>query len=301
MDKKTIYVIGGPTASGKSALALELAAKHNGVIINADSMQVYDGLPILTAQPPEEDKQLVPHKLYGHMHPNDACSAGNWREIVEPLIHTILSEGKSPIIVGGSGLYIKSLMEGLSPIPDIPQEVRDAVVERYEKLGAEQFYAELMERDPVMAKRFHVNHKARIIRAMEVLEATGQSLAQWQELPLQSPPAEWRFDVTLILPERETLYQRCNDRFLVMMDNGGWEEIKQFDQDIRDGKISETSLLTHALGADPLRRHLHGEIKKDEAFTCAQNETRRYAKRQVTWFRNQIQPQKNIAKIEIVT
>lgn len=294
-------MIGGPTASGKSALALDIAQKKNGVVINADSMQVYDGLPILTAQPPEEDKTKVPHELYGCLHPDDGCSAGRWQEFMAtPLIEKLLQEGKTPVVVGGSGLYIKALMEGFSYIPDIPDDLRSAVVKKYEDMGAEAFYAELMERDPVMAKRFHVNHKARIIRAMEVLEFTGKSLAEIQEQPPVGPPEHWNFDVTLILPEREKLYRRCNDRFLAMMDNGGWEEIETFDKDVRDGRISEKSLLTHALGAGPLRRCLHGQISKDEAITLAQNETRRYAKRQVTWFRHQIKKQKNIANMEIV-
>lgn len=264
-------------------------------------MQVYDGLPILTAQPPEEDKAQAPHELYGCLHPNEACSAGRWQEFMAtPLVEKLLSEGKTPIIVGGSGLYIKALMEGFSYIPDIPDDIRNAVVQKYEDMGAQAFYAELMERDPVMAKRFHVNHKARIIRAMEVLEFTGKSLAEIQQQPRIGPPDHWRFDVTLILPEREKLYQRCNDRFLIMMDQGGWDEIAAFDQDIQDGKISDKSLLAHALGADPLRRYLHGDIPKDEAITLAQNETRRYAKRQVTWFRHQIKKQKNIANITLV-
>ncbi|MEM6781035.1 MAG: tRNA (adenosine(37)-N6)-dimethylallyltransferase MiaA [Pseudomonadota bacterium] len=300
-EQHTIYVIGGPTASGKSAHALELAAKHNGVIINADSMQIYDGLPILTAQPPAEDKVRAPHELYGHLHPNEACSAGNWREMVEPLIHDILEAGQAPIICGGSGLYIKALMEGLSPIPDIPDDIRNNVVQRYEELGAEDFYAELMERDPVMAKRFHVNHKARIVRAMEVLEATGRSLADWQKEPLNGPPEDWVFDVSLIIPEREKLYQRCNDRFHVMLEQGALDELRAFDQEIKDGKIQETSLLTHALGAEPLRKYLHGKRSLDDAITDSQNETRRYAKRQVTWFKHQIKPNKNIAKIETIT
>lgn len=262
-------------------------------------MQIYDGLPILTAQPSEDDKQQAPHELYGSLHPNEACSAGNWREMAQPLIEKILSEGKTPIICGGSGLYIKALMEGLSPIPDIPEDIRAATVQKYEDMGTEAFYAELKERDPVMADRFHVNHKARIIRAMEVLEAFGQSLAELQKRPPIGPPENWTFDVTLILPERKTLYDRCNKRFEHMINNGALEEVEAFFKTIDKGEINETALLTHALGADPLHRYLSGDINRDEAITLAQNETRRYAKRQVTWFRNQVKPQKNIAQINI--
>lgn len=184
MDKKRIYIVAGPTASGKSARALELA-QDDGVIINCDSLQIYDGLPTLTAQPSEHDLSAAEHLLYRHLHPNDVTSAGNWRELVQPIIKDVLKEGKTPIICGGTGLYIKALIDGLSPMPDVPDEVRTRVVARYDEVGAENFYAELKARDPVMAARFHVNHKARIIRAMEVLEATGRSLAEWQSWNVQ--------------------------------------------------------------------------------------------------------------------
>lgn len=299
-EQHKIYVIGGPTASGKSAFALNIAAKHDGVIINADSMQVYDDLPIITAQPPKEDLATAPHRLYGHLHPNESCSAGNWREMVEPIIHEILESGKAPILCGGSGLYIKALIEGLSPIPDIPDDIRIAVIEKYEMHGAEKFFAELQERDPVMADRFHAGHRARIIRAMEVLEATGKSLAEWQKAPPAGPPENWRFDISLILPERDVLYDRCNRRFDIMMNNGGWDEIKAFDQNIENGHIRADALLTKALGVEPLRQFLRGDISEEEAFRLAKTETRHYAKRQVTWFKHQIKDQKNIENIAII-
>ncbi|MFP4313821.1 MAG: tRNA (adenosine(37)-N6)-dimethylallyltransferase, partial [Alphaproteobacteria bacterium] len=159
-DKQKVYIVAGPTASGKSARALELAAhKYDGVIINCDSLQIYDALPTLTAQPDAQDLKSAPHRLYSHLHPNEVCSAGNWRELVMPVIEEVIQEEKTPIICGGTGLYIRALTDGLSPIPDIPHDVRNAVVEKYETIGAEAFYAELEKRDPVMAARFHVNHK----------------------------------------------------------------------------------------------------------------------------------------------
>ena len=217
---QTIHIIAGPTASGKSAKALELAQKLDGVIINCDSMQLYDDLPILSAQPSAQDLNTAPHRLYAALHPNDVCSAGNWRELALPIIHEVLDAGQTPIICGGTGLYIKALIDGLSPMPDIPEEVRERVVARYETLGAEKFYAELEARDPVMAARFHVNHKARVIRAMEVLEATGKSLAEWQKLDREGPPDHWNFEIHKTLPEREELYRRCNERFEWMIDHG---------------------------------------------------------------------------------
>ena len=287
-NKTTIHIVAGPTASGKSATALELAAAYNGVIINCDSQQIYNGLPILSAQPPEEDKAQAPHKLYATLHPNEVCSAGNWREIVEPIITETIENGQTPIICGGTGLYIKALIDGLSPMPYIPDDVRNKVVARYEEIGAEEFYAELKARDPEMAARFHVNHKARIIRAMEVLEATGKSLAEWQELPRTPPPENWGFEIHKILPDREELYDRCNKRFEWMVDNGALEEIEDFDKRIQSGEITDGVPLTKALGLQELRSYLNGELSKDEAITLAQTATRHYAKRQMTWFRNQL-------------
>ena len=283
-----IHIVAGPTASGKSAAAMELARTYKGVIINCDSQQIYDGLPILSAQPPEEDKAEIPHRLYAELHPNDVCSAGNWREIAEPIIKETIESGHTPIICGGTGLYIKALIEGLSPMPDIPEDVRNAVVARYEDIGAEDFYKDLKARDPEMAARFHVNHKARIIRAMEVLEATGKSLAEWQKEDRLAPPDDWEFEIHKILPERSELYDRCNRRFDWMLENGALEEVEEFDTRLQSGEIKDGVPLTKALGFKELRSYLNGEMTKDDAIEKAKTATRRYAKRQVTWYRNQL-------------
>ncbi len=294
-------MIGGPTASGKSAQALRLADAHDGVIINADSLQIYDGLPILTAQPPAEDLTQAPHKLYGHFHPNAPCSAGNWCEIVKPLIEDVLSQNKAPVIVGGSGLYINSLLYGLSPMPDVPSNVREATNKLHAKLGNAGFYEALEKRDPIMAARFHPDHTARLIRAYEVIEATGKSLAQWQELPRLAPPESWQFDVTLVMPERATLYERCNMRFEWMLDNNVLEEIKAFNALKKSGEILDTVPINNALGLKPLTAYINGDISKEEAVTLGQAETRRYAKRQTTWFNHQIKENKNVANISTIT
>ncbi len=288
MSTKTIHIVAGPTASGKSAKAMEIARAEDGVVINCDSMQLYDGLPILSAQPSAQDKIDVPHKLYAALHPNDVCSAGNWREMVEPIIEEVLANDQTPIICGGTGLYIKALIDGLSPMPDIPEEVRAKVVAEYEDIGAEEFYAKLTSLDPEMAERFHVNHKARIIRAMEVFEATGKSLARWQELERVGPPENWNFKIHKILPERETLYERCNARFEWMMNNGAREETQEIEARLQAGAVNEGVPLCKALGFKQLRAHLAGEMELNEAIEQAQGITRRYAKRQVTWFRNQL-------------
>lgn len=288
ISKAKIHIIAGPTASGKSAKALEIARAQNGVIINCDSLQIYDGLHLLTAHPSDEEKTEIPHLFYGTLHPNEVCSAGNWREMVEPIIHDVINNGQTPIICGGTGLYIKALTDGLSPMPDIPEEIREKVVARYETLGAEEFYKELTARDPIMAERFHVNHKARIIRAMEVLDATGKSLAEWQELPRTPPPKEWEFELHKVLPDREILYDRCNKRFEWMLQNGALDEVKTFDARLKSGEVNAGVPLCKALGFIQLRAYLNGEITREEAIEKSQTLTRNYAKRQMTWLRNQL-------------
>ncbi len=297
MSEKAIHIIAGPTASGKSALAIDKALALNGVIINADSMQVYDALPILTAQPSDEDKQKAPHELYGMLDPNDPFSAGAWNERARELITQLLEEGKTPIVTGGTGLYLKALIEGFSPLPEVPDEVRARVTALQKELGNPGFYDALKKIDPVMASRFHPHHTARLVRAYEVIEATGKSLAEFQNIPPDKPPDDWIFDVTLVMPDRATLHKRCNERFVWMMENGAPEEIRTFDA---LGHIEPKALIHKALGAAPLRAWLAGHLSRDEAVSKAQTETRQYAKRQTTWFRNQIAPRKNIASISII-
>lgn len=285
--EQTIHIIAGPTASGKSARAVELAHEKDGVIINCDSIQIYDALPILSAQPTQEDKAQAPHRLYGVLHPDNICSAGNWREMVEPVIEDVLAEGRTPIICGGTGLYIKALTDGLSPIPDIPHDVRNQAMVMQGTLDASTLHAELKFRDPIMAARLDPNNKARLIRAWEVLEATGKSLSEWQKLPPVPPPAHWNFQIEVIIPERETLYKRCNERFLSMLENGALEEAEIFGKELENATYKAGTPVTKALGFASLWAFLKGEQPKEEAIAQAQAQTRRYAKRQVTWFRNQ--------------
>ncbi len=297
-----IKIIAGPTASGKSAHAIDIAqtVPHGGVIVNCDSRQIYEGLPILTAQPPQEDRDLIPHELYGVLHPNELCSAGSWVKMVTPLIEKIFEIGKTPIITGGNGLYIKALTEGLSPIPEVPDDIRKAAIEKQQTMGNPAFHEELARCDPETAALYHPMHTARLVHAWEILEATGKPLAQWQKMPKIAPPSHWSFDITLVMPERDTLYNRINNRFVYMMSNGVMEELDAFDARVKDGSVKPDATLVKTLGADPLRRYRAGEILKDEAITLAQTETRQYAKRQVTWFSNQIQPRENITNISIL-
>lgn len=287
MPAGSIYIVAGPTASGKSARALELAQQHNGVIINCDSMQIYDALPLLAAQPCAQDLKAAPHKLYGALHPNEPCSAGGWRMMAEPLIEAALSSGQAPIICGGTGLYIKALTDGLSPIPPVPAAVRAQGEALMAALGCPAFYDALIARDPLMEGRFHPNHSARILRAWEVLEATGKSLAYWQAQPLVPPPAHWDFKLEMILPPREKLYANCDYRFTQMLEAGALEEVAAFKARCESGEINAGALITNALGFKSLCAYLDGACSLDEAVTQAQTDTRRYAKRQMTWFRNQ--------------
>ena len=286
--RSVIYVIAGPTASGKSARAMELAQLHDGVIINCDSMQIYDALPILSAQPTHEDMDIVPHRLYGALPPNQPCSAGMWRDMAIPVIEDVIKNGQTPIICGGTGLYIKALMDGLSPIPPVPDAVRAQADALMAEIGAPALNDKLIAADPLMKDRFHPNHSARIQRAWEVLQATGKSLAYWQEQPLIPPPAEWDFQVETILLPREALYQRCNDRFEAMIDHGALNEVRDFKARCETGEVDDGALIKKALGFAPLCQYLDGHMTMAEAITQSQTDTRRYAKRQMTWFRNQL-------------
>ena len=287
-----VLVIAGPTASGKSATALQKAQEREGkggaVIINADSLQLYDGLPILTAQPSERDKRSVSHRLYAALAPQDSCDAVKWRELALVEIREAFATGVLPIVTGGAGFYLKALLEGFSPIPEVPDEIRLLGEELMDRVGVDAFFQVLCEEDPETASRLDPKNRQRLIRAWEVQAHTGKSLSYWQSLPKQPPAPDLHFDIHLILPEREALYERCNRRFVEMIEQGGLEEVRQFDEEIELGKIPAGVALTHALGVQPLRDYLHGEMNLDTAIFLAQNETRHYAKRQVTWFRHQM-------------
>ncbi len=287
-EKQTVYIVAGPTASGKSSKAIELAKKSNGIIINCDSMQLYNGLPILSAQPPDTDKQIVPHRLYAEIHPNDICSAGDWSRLVTPIIHKTFENNQTPIITGGSGLYIKALTQGLSPVPDIPNSVRQEAIQKQKNLGNPAFHAELEKLDPIIAARLEPNNTARLVRAYEVVIGTGKPLSEWQKEPRIPPPAYWDFNFEIILPERETLYERCNERFELMIEMGALDEVAALTTDINEGRINDNVPLTKALGYKELRDYLAGDLSREDAITKAQTSTRHYAKRQITWFTNQM-------------
>jgi tRNA dimethylallyltransferase len=278
-----LVVVAGPTASGKSALALELAEAFDGVIINADSMQVYDGLRILTNRPSPAEEARAPHRLFGVVPVDEVCSAARWRDLALAEITEAGASGILPIITGGTGLYIRALLEGLSPVPEIPAEVRAAARARHEEIGGAAFHHELATRDPEMAARLAPGDSQRLIRAWEVLETTGESLAGWQRQPSAGGTYGGPVLMLALMPPRAALYVTCDTRFLAMIDDGALDEAKALDARGLDPALPALK----ALGVPELRRHLSGKCSLNEAIAAAQQATRRYAKRQLTWLRHQ--------------
>ncbi|MGP1397061.1 MAG: tRNA (adenosine(37)-N6)-dimethylallyltransferase MiaA [Inquilinaceae bacterium] len=278
-----VVIVAGPTASGKSALALDLAEALDGTIINADSMQIYRALPILTAQPGPADLGRAPHRLYGVLDPSQRCSAAIWRTMAEREIRAVAASGRRPILVGGTGLYLKALTDGLAVIPDVPASVRRDARRRHATMGPTAFHASLRTRDPATAARIDPGNTQRVIRAWEVLEATGRGLADWQADPPMPPPADMAFSAVGLLPPRAALYAACETRFDAMLDAGALDELRAF---LASGPPDDAPILK-AVGVPELRRHLAGLCSLEEAAAAARQATRRYAKRQRTWFTRQ--------------
>jgi tRNA dimethylallyltransferase len=277
-------LIAGPTASGKSALALDLARKTRGVVINADSMQVYRDLRIITARPTVEEEAVVPHRLYGHVDAAINFSAGAWVTDAAKALAEARAQGRLPIFVGGSGLYFRALTRGLSAIPPIPAEVREAVRARLDRDGVEALHEELARRDPVSAARLKPRDRTRIARALEVIEATGRALPDWHRegLPPLLPPGE--FSALFLSPERDALYARIDARFDEMLSAGAIQEVLALAARNLDPLLPAMK----AHGVPVLIRHIRGEVTRQAAAEFGRTETRQYAKRQFTWFRHQL-------------
>jgi tRNA dimethylallyltransferase len=282
MSQERPILIAGPTASGKSKLALELAERHGGVIINADSMQVYRELSVLTARPTSEETAQVPHRLYGHVAASDAYSVGRWIADVAVALDEARASGRRPIIVGGTGLYFKALLEGLSPIPLIPEAVRAHWRAEAQRLGPAELHAVLAAKDAVMAARLRPTDPQRVTRALEVLEATGRSLDHWQRQPGQPLLDPDNTDRLVVTMDREALYARCDRRFEVMLGTGALDEVRTLAALGLDAQLPAM----RAIGVRPLLLLLAGQIGRDEAVAQAQAETRQYVKRQLTWIKS---------------
>jgi len=277
-------LIAGPTASGKSAFALELAQKSGGVVINTDSMQVYRDLRVITARPTPAEEARVPHRLYGHVDAAVNFSAGAWVMDAAKVLAEARAQNLQPIFVGGTGLYFKALTRGLSAVPPIPSEVRESVRARLERDGVEALHAELAKRDPASAERLKPRDRTRIARALEVVEATGRTLPDWHRegLPPLLPPGE--FSALFLAPERDQLYARIDARFDAMLDAGAIGEVAA----LATRQLDPLLPAMKAHGVPALIRHLSGEITREEAAEIGRADTRHYAKRQFTWFRHQL-------------
>ena len=279
-----VIVVAGPTASGKSALAVEIAEAFRGVVINADSMQIYADLRVLTARPSDEEERRVPHRLYGVLDGDEKCSAGRWRDLALAEITRAHAAGLLPVLCGGTGLYLQTLMRGIAPVPAVPASFRAEATALPAQLGGPGFHERLAERDPAMAARLHPGNTQRLIRAWEVLNATGRSLADWQAAPRTGAATGLDFLSFVLLPARDALYAACDGRFMQMVEAGALEEVRALVARGLDPALP----VMKALGVRELAAHIEGKLTLEDAIDQAQRETRRYAKRQMTWFRHQM-------------
>ena len=279
-----MILIAGPTASGKSALALALAEQLGGTIINADSMQVYRDLRVITARPTAEEEARVPHLLYGHVDAAENFSVGRWCVEAAAAIAATRRATRSAIIVGGTGLYFSALTRGLAEVPPIPAEIRAAVRARLRSDGVGALHADLKRRDPAAAARLMPGDRARITRALEVVLATGRSLIEWQEEGAAAVLEAARAAKIFLMPERAELLHRIDARFDAMIAAGAIEEVRALAARNLDPQLPAMK----AHGVPWLIRHLGGKISLEEAVEGAKRDTRQYTKRQATWFRNQL-------------
>jgi tRNA dimethylallyltransferase len=275
---KAALLIAGPTASGKSALAMKLARERNGMIVNADALQVYNALRILSARPSEGDERAVPHRLYGHVESNRTYSVGAWLVEAKRTLEEAWGAGLLPIVTGGTGLYFKALEQGLADIPSIPESLRS-----HWRNFEGDLHAELRVRDPQSAERIPPTDRQRLIRAIEVFESTGRTLSDWhREARQESALVGVDVEKLYVTVPREILHARAESRFDEMLEKGALEEVKQL------GPLDPASPVMKAIGVPELRAYVDGEISLEEAAIRAKAATRQYIKRQETWWRGQM-------------
>lgn len=278
-----VPILTGPTCSGKSDYAIALAQKQETVIINADAMQLYRDLPILTAQPSDTEQSEVPHFLYGVLDGAEHCSVARWVDLAVEEIRRAVERGQRPMLVGGSGMYLKALIEGLAHVPPVPATIREEVRERMAVEGNDAFHRWFSALDPVMAARLQSGDTQRLIRAAEVWLASGTSLSVWQSAPTQSALPEAEFQIHAILRPRAELYARINARFLRMLERGALEEVKR----LHARRLPEDLPVLRSHGVPEIIAWSEGRLSFDAMVAKGQQNTRNYAKRQQTWIRNQ--------------
>jgi len=277
-----IRLIAGPTASGKTALALQWARESGAVIINADSQQLYRDLRILTARPSEAEEALAEHRLFGVADAADAWSVGRWVRAVTPILDELRAEGRPAVVVGGTGLYFRALTQGLADIPPAPTEVRDAAGDRFDREGEAAFREALAAVDAEAEARIAPGDRQRLVRAMSVHMATGRPLSRWRAETRPLLPRQ-DFEALVIEPDRDLLYARCDARLDAMVEAGVLEEVRRLAARGLDPDLPAMK----ATGLREFMACLRGELSLAQALEAAKRETRRYAKRQLTWFRNQ--------------
>lgn len=278
-DKPPLALIAGPTASGKSALALALAEAAGGIIINADSAQVYRDLRIVSARPTPEDEARVPHRLYGHRDGEDVCSAAEWSVEARAEIAAAHEAGRLPILCGGTGLYLRSLIEGIAPVPEIDPAIRRVV----RAMAPGEAHLALVGEDPDAARRLRPGDTARTQRALEVIRSTGRPLAAWQSEKQGGIGEAVALRPLILLPPRAWLHEHCDDRLEKIFSDEGIAEVHL----LLERRLPALAPVMRAIGVREIAAFLHGELSREEALAAGRIATRQYAKRQYTWFRRQ--------------
>jgi tRNA dimethylallyltransferase len=275
-----VALIAGPTASGKSALAIAVAQRHRGTVINADSAQVYRDLRVLSARPSVEEEAQVPHRLFGHVDGGEDYSAARWAAEARAAIDATLGEGRLPVLVGGTGLYLRTLLDGIAPVPEIDPAIRAEV----RALPVAAAHAELARLDPPAAERLRASDTTRVARALEVVRSTGRPLAEWQAARAGGIADRIALVPLVLLPERTWLVDRCDRRLAAMFAGGAIEEVAAL---LARDELSPDAPVRRAIGVPQIAAYLAGEITQEQALEETRLATRQYAKRQYTWFRNQ--------------
>lgn len=284
MSSTTVIIIAGPTASGKSRLAIEVAKAVGGVVINADSMQLYQGMTVLSAAPSEQEKAYVPHALYEIFSANKNGNVVEWLDLAVAEIQKCWDNGQVPMVVGGTGMYIDNLINGTTPIPEVDEKIRTKVRELLAEIGTQSLYAKLAEVDATSATKLSPNDTTRVARAYEIFLQTRISIAEWHQKPMNKKLPQAKFLVVKLVPETDELDQRCLQRFQEMVKNGAVEEVQNLLVQNLDVNLPAMKML----GVPDLMAYCRGEISLESAVAQGFLHTRQYAKRQRTWFRNKL-------------